>query len=288
VITVTTRAELQVALTSARSAGSRIGLVPTMGFLHEGHLSLLDIARSHADVVVMSLFVNPLQFSPGEDFERYPRDSGHDAALAVQRGVAILFAPPVTEMYPDGKPRTFVEAPGLDDRLCGAFRPGHFRGVLTVIAKLLNLVRPDVAVFGRKDYQQLVLARRMVRDLDFDVTIEGAPTVRDSDGLAMSSRNVYLSADERAQAALLRRALLDADAAFRAGVHNAADLLGRVRDRLATAALVRTQYVELVEADSLDPSWVAANGDVLAIAAFVGRTRLIDNLALGELHLDDG
>ena len=281
-ITVTTRSELHEALASARSATSRIGLVPTMGFLHEGHLSLIDRARQDAQFIVMSLFVNPLQFGPGEDFERYPRDAERDAMLAQQRGVDVLFAPAVTEMYPDGEPGTFVEAPGLDDRLCGAFRPGHFRGVLTVVAKLLNLVRPDIAVFGRKDLQQLVLIQRMVRDLEFRTTIEGATIVREQDGLALSSRNVYLSAEERTQATLLRRSLLDASEAFAAGIQDGAELVRRVRGRLADGALVRPQYVELVDAESLENVPIAAAGDVLAIAAHVGTTRLIDNIVLGE------
>lgn len=281
-ITVTTRSELHEALASARSATSRIGLVPTMGFLHEGHLSLVDRARQDARFIVMSLFVNPLQFGPGEDFERYPRDAERDAMLARQRGVDVLFAPAVTEMYPDGEPRTFVEAPGLDNRLCGAFRPGHFRGVLTVVAKLLNLVHPDIAVFGRKDIQQLVLIRRMVRDLEFHTTIEGGAIVRERDGLALSSRNVYLSAEERMQATLLRRSLLDASEAFGAGIQDAAELVQRVRARLADGALVRPQYVELVDAESLENVPIAAAGDVLAIAAHVGSTRLIDNIVLGE------
>ncbi len=281
-ITVTTRDGLRNALASAHRAGTRIGLVPTMGFLHEGHLSLIDIARRHTDLVVMSLFVNPLQFGPGEDFERYPRNAERDGDLAVQRGVHILFAPAVDELYPDGEPRTFVEAPTLDDRLCGAFRPGHFRGVLTVVAKLFNLVRPGVAVFGRKDLQQLVLVRRMAMDLDFDVTIEAGPIVRESDGLAMSSRNAYLSADERQQAALLRRALLDAHAAFHEGARTSTDLLELARRRLAEGPLLRTQYVELVDPDRLEPVPIATAGDVIALAAFVGKTRLIDNLSLGD------
>jgi pantoate--beta-alanine ligase len=282
VITVTTRSKLDEALASARSGGARIGLVPTMGFLHEGHLSLVDLARRDAPFVVMSLFVNPLQFGPTEDFERYPRDAERDAALAQGRGVDLLFAPPVAEMYPDGEPRIAIEAPGLDDRLCGAHRPGHFRGVLTVVAKLLHLIRPDIAVFGRKDFQQLVLVRRMVRDLDLATRIEGAMIVREPDGLALSSRNVYLSPDERSQATLLRRSLVDANQAFVNGVQGTAELVRCVHARLIEGPLVRPQYVQLVDTETLDSVPIAAAGDVLAIAAHVGQTRLIDNITLGE------
>ena len=281
-ITVTTRRTLDDALASARSGNARIGLVPTMGFLHDGHLSLVDLARRDAKFVVMSLFVNPLQFGPTEDFDRYPRDVERDSALASARGVDLLFAPPVTEMYPDGEPRVAIEAPGLDDRLCGAYRPGHFRGVLTVVAKLLNLIRPDVAVFGRKDFQQLVLVRRMVRDLDFATRIEGGRILREPDGLALSSRNIFLSPDERTEATLLRRSLLEANHVFMSGVQDTAELVRMVRARLSEGPLVRPQYVELVDADSLDTVPIAAAGDVLAIAAHVGNTRLIDNLTLGE------
>lgn len=281
-ITIATRRELREALASARSSNAAVGLVPTMGFLHEGHLSLVDHAREHARFTVMSLFVNPLQFGPGEDFERYPRDAARDTELAAARGVDILFAPPVTEMYPDGEPRVSIDAPGLDDRLCGAYRPGHFRGVLTVVAKLLNLVRPDIAVFGRKDFQQLVLIRRMVRDLDIATRIEAGSIVREADGLAMSSRNVYLSHDEREQAALLRRSLLDARETFADGIRDAQELIRRVRERLADGALIRPQYVELVDPDSLDNIQIAADGDVVVIAAHVGNTRLIDNIVLGN------
>ncbi len=277
---VATRAELRLAIDNARAAGSRIGFVPTMGFLHDGHLSLIDRARTLADYTVMSVFVNPLQFGPGEDLASYPRDLPRDAQLAQARGVDLLFAPSDSEMYPAGAPAVTVDAPVLTDRLCGAFRPGHFRGVLTVVAKLFHLVRPDTAVFGQKDYQQLTLIRRMVRDLDMGIEVVGGPIVREADGLALSSRNVYLSPEERREATLLRRALLDAQQAFAAGTRQADSLLQRVRERLAQGAHVRLQYAELVAPDSLEPVPEAAAGDVLALAAFVGRTRLIDNHVL--------
>jgi pantoate--beta-alanine ligase len=282
VIRAATRSALDDALAQARSAGRRIGLVPTMGYLHEGHLSLIDIARRSCDTVVVSVFVNPLQFGPGEDLDRYPRDIERDAELAAARGTDVLFVPPMEEIYPSGDVEVVVDAPRLSDRLCGAFRPGHFRGVLTVVAKLLNIVAPAVAVFGRKDYQQLALIRRMVSDLDMGVSIVAGPIVREPDGLAMSSRNVYLAQDEREQATLLSRGLRDANTAFAAGETGEAALVRTVRDRLDTGPLIRTQYIQLVDPDELGPVETAIRGSVLAVAAHVGATRLIDNLALGE------
>lgn len=280
-IRVATRAELQHALDAERGKGRRIGFVPTMGFLHEGHLSLIDMAGSAADCVVVSIFVNPLQFGPNEDLDRYPRDLERDAALAAGRGTHILFAPTVAEMVP-AEPAVIVDAPELSNRLCGAFRPGHFRGVLTIVAKLFNLVRPDVAVFGQKDFQQLTLIRRMVRDLMMPVEILAGPTVREPDGLALSSRNVYLSPGERADALRLSQALRLAQHAFAEGLRDAAELRARVYHHLSQGEAVRPQYVELVAADSLEPVATARPGDVLAIAAFVGQTRLIDNHVLTE------
>jgi pantoate--beta-alanine ligase len=271
---------VRAAVAEARGRGQRIGLVPTMGYLHEGHLALIDAARQEADYVILSLYVNPLQFGPSEDLARYPRDLERDAELSAGRGVDLLFAPGDEDMYPRGEPRVFVVAPGLDDRLCGHFRPGHFRGVLTVVAKLLSIVGPDVAVFGAKDFQQLVLIRRMVADLDLPVRIVGGAIVREDDGLAMSSRNAYLSSAERADAVALRRALLVAQERFSAGEASARALTAVVRAELEKGDTVRPQYIELVDAQSLDPVDDATAGDVIAIAAFVGRTRLIDNHAL--------
>jgi pantoate--beta-alanine ligase len=277
---VRTRAELSAAVAALRDAGLRTALVPTMGALHEGHLSLVDLARQHADRVIVSVFVNPLQFGPAEDFERYPRDLERDAAMAETRGTDVLFTPETAELYPYGEPGVYVTAPALAERLCGAHRPGHFQGVLTVVAKLLNLASPAVAVFGEKDFQQLALIRRMVRDLDFRVEIVGAPTVREDDGLARSSRNVYLSAEGRRDAVLIPAALRAAQHAFAAGERSAERLVAAARDVLVQGKLLRVQYVELVAADSLDPVSTARPGDVLALAAFVGSTRLIDNHAL--------
>lgn len=265
---------------AARSArGERTALVPTMGSLHEGHLSLVDRARQRADGVVMSVFVNPLQFAPDEDFERYPRDLERDAALARGRGVDLIFAPPTHEMYGDADPEVQVVPGRMADRLCGAFRPGHFQGVLTIVAKLFNVIRPTVAVFGRKDFQQAVLIQRMVRDLDFPVEIDVAPIVREKDGLAMSSRNAYLAQAERTRATSLYLGLDAALNAFRAGERDAAALRRRVADALA-AANVEPQYVELVDPLTLDAVQRADTGHVLAVAAFLGRTRLIDNMVM--------
>lgn len=283
-IRIGTRDELRSAVAGARGRGLRIAVVPTMGYLHEGHLSLIDEARARADFVVVTLFVNPLQFGPSEDLARYPRDLERDAALVKARGADVLFAPADEEMYPDGEPRVVVDAPALADRLCGAFRPGHFRGVLTVVAKLFHLTSPDVAVFGRKDFQQYVLIRRMVADLNLPIEVVAAPIVRDEDGLALSSRNVYLSPRERADALLLSRALREAQEAFTAGTGDAATLIARVRATLAAGSAVRVQYVEIVDPNDLYPVATARPGDVLALAAFVGRTRLIDNATLERPH----
>ena len=268
----------QIAL--RRASGQRIALVPTMGFLHEGHLSLVDHARKHAQCVVMSIFVNPLQFGPSEDFATYPRDLDRDASLAQSRGTDILFAPAAEEMYPQQRPAITMVAPTLSDRLCGKYRPGHFEGVLTVVAKLFNIVLPDVSVFGQKDFQQSVLIRRMVRDLDFPIEIAIAPIVRETDGLAMSSRNVYLSPDERRAAATLNRALREGQSAFAAGQRNPTLILDRVNAVIGGEPAIGLQYLELVDPDDLQRPDRAEPGHVLATAGFVGRTRLIDNVIL--------
>lgn len=272
-----TRGALREAVAAARAAGHRIGFVPTMGFLHEGHLTLVDRARENADFVVASVFLNPLQFGPGEDLAKYPRDLERDARLLESRGTDLLFAPSADEMYRGGPPGVTIVAPRLTDRLCGAFRPGHFEGVLTVVAKLFHLVQPDVTVFGRKDFQQLVLVRRMARDLDFPLEVLEGETLREPDGLALSSRNVYLKGEARVQAALLHRALEAAQDAFARGERAAARLVAAARAVLDSGSLVRPQYIEVVESDTLDAVEHAAPGDVVALAAHVGDTRLIDN-----------
>jgi len=282
--TVTTRSELRAAVAAARGRGARIGLVPTMGYLHQGHLSLVDAARAAAGpqaFIVMSLFVNPLQFGAGEDLERYPRDLPRDAALAAGRGVDLLFAPTVDQMYPAGEPQVQVVPGDMADRLCGAFRPGHFRGVLTVVAKLFNLVGPDLAAFGRKDFQQAVLVRRMVRELDFPVEIVMGPTAREADGLALSSRNIYLAPADREAALALFRALSAARDVFALGQTDPGHLLTAARDVLDAEPRVKLQYLELVDPESLDPVQTADARSVMALAAYLGPTRLIDNVVLG-------
>lgn len=272
--------DVRARVAEARAAGATVALVPTMGFLHEGHLSLLDMARAEADHVVMSVFVNPLQFGPSEDLESYPRDLERDRRLAVGRGVDAVFAPSVAAMYPDGRPRVTVDPGPQAGRLCGAFRPGHFAGVLTVVAKLFGIVAPDVAVFGAKDYQQAVLVARLVTDLDMPVRIALAPLVREADGLAMSSRNALLSEAERADASALSRGLFAARAAFAAGERDPARLAAQVSGAVEAADTLRLQYAELVHPETLEPSPEARAGDVLAAAAFAGATRLIDNVRL--------
>jgi pantoate--beta-alanine ligase len=264
-----------------RAAGRRIALVPTMGFLHEGHLRLVDEGRRRADRVIMSIFVNPLQFGPTEDLDRYPRDLPRDRALAEARGTDALFVPTEAVMYPPGSEIRVV--PGeTAARWEGAARPGHFEGVLTVVAKLFHLVEPDVACFGRKDIQQATLVRQMVRDLDWRLEIVVVPTVREPDGLALSSRNAYLDADHRPRAVVLSAALRAAHDAFRSGERNAAVLLATVRRALATEPTVKVEYVAMVEPATLAPVETVDADTVVALAARLGRTRLIDNIILGQ------
>ena len=279
---VRTRAELREALGELRVDGRTIGFVPTMGWLHEGHLALVDQARARASAAVMSIFVNPLQFGPNEDLASYPRDLERDTRVASQRGVDLLFAPDVETMYPTGDPIVRVVPGAIGSRLDGAFRPGHFDGVLTVVLKLFNLVQPDVAVFGRKDYQQATLIRRMVSDLDLPLEIVVAPSVRADDGLALSSRNAYLSAAEREQALGLYRSLRAGEEAFGAGRRDSPAIVSAARAVLDATPAVKVQYLELVDPDTLEPLERAVAGSVLAVAAHVGRTRLIDNVVLGE------
>jgi pantoate--beta-alanine ligase len=264
-----------------RAAGRRIALVPTMGFLHEGHLRLVDEARRCADRVVMSIFVNPLQFGPAEDLDRYPRDLPRDRALAEARGTDVLFVPTVAVMYPRGSEIRVV--PGATAaRWEGAARPGHFEGVLTVVAKLFHLVEPDVACFGRKDIQQATLVRRMVRDLDWRIEIVVVPTVREPDGLALSSRNAYLDADHRKRAVVLSAALRAAHDLFRSGERNAAALQGAMRRVLGAEPSVEVEYVAIAEPATLAPVETVGADTVVALAARLGRTRLIDNIILGQ------
>ncbi|MDX9866654.1 MAG: pantoate--beta-alanine ligase [Kiritimatiellia bacterium] len=261
-----------------RRAGRRIGFVPTMGALHAGHLSLIAEARRRTDVVVVSLFVNPVQFGPNEDFEKYPRDEARDLACCRGAGADAVFLPPVAVMYaPDAS--VFVEEERLSRGLCGARRPGHFRGVCTVVAKLFHIVLPHVAVFGQKDYQQAAVIRRMVRDLDFPVEVAVAPIVREPDGLAMSSRNVYLTGEERQRALGLSRALHAAAVAVAAGPCGADAVRRRMTEVLREHAL-EIDYVEIADPETLEPVGEARQGMVALVAVFCGKTRLIDNRVL--------
>jgi pantoate--beta-alanine ligase len=271
---------LRLALDEARRGGKGIALVPTMGALHEGHLALVDRARERAGTVVMSLFVNPLQFGPNEDFARYPRDREGDARLAGSRGVDFLFAPQPDEIYRSGRAITVVPT-ALASRWDGASRPGHFTGVLTVVAKLFNIVQPDVAIFGQKDIQQATLIRAMVRDLDFPIHVIVAPTVREADGVALSSRNAYLSAADRKRARVLSRAIFAMRDAFDAGETSTAALEKLGNAVVAAEGTVKLEYLAVMDPETLEPAPVAAPGSIIAIAARVGTTRLIDNLILG-------
>ena len=262
-----------------RRGSKRLGLVPTMGALHEGHLSLVRAAKSQCDAVAASIFVNPLQFGPNEDLAKYPRDFDRDCELLKKEGVDFLFAPSVEEMYPAGA-ITQVTVEGLSDKLCGKSRPGHFRGVTTVVSKLFHIVEPDVAFFGQKDAAQLAIIRQMVRDLNFPVEIEACPIIRGSDGLAMSSRNAYLNAQERKAALALYRALKRVQELFDQGERNAAKLIEAGKRSFSEEKLARLDYLEIVDPDSLESLAQVKGTALAAVAAFVGSTRLIDNLVL--------
>ena len=272
-----TRQILSESLGPIREEGLRVGLVPSMGYLHEGHLSLVDIARERSDFLAVSIFVNPLQFGPGEDLGLYPRDLDRDLALLGERGVDLVFFPSIEEMYPDGEPQVVVDPGPMGQRLCGEYRPGHFRGVLTVVARLLGLFRPHVAVFGQKDYQQAVLIRRMVRDMEMGVELAFGPVVREEDGLALSSRNLFLSEDQRADAVGLRRSLQAVQRAFEEGSRSGTELRGVLVREVANYPLLQLQYGEIVHPQRLEPLEVVEPGAVVAVAAHCGRTRLIDN-----------
>lgn len=264
---------------SMRAQGKRIAFVPTMGYLHQGHQSLLKAGRARADLLVMSLFVNPTQFGPNEDLDRYPRDLQGDLAKAGAEGTDVVFAPQPNSMYPAGY-ETFIDLTTVTQGLCGDRRPGHFRGVATVVAKLFNIVRPHLALFGEKDFQQLAVIRRMVSDLNMGLEIVGLPTIREPDGLAMSSRNKYLSDDERQRALSLSRGLRAAVADLQAGEIGAAALRARAYAELS-GQVDRLEYLELRDAESLQPIAEVVRPAVILVAAYVGKTRLIDNMRLG-------
>lgn len=263
----------------ARAHGKRVGFVPTMGALHDGHLSLIRTAKARCDVVAVSIFVNPLQFGPTEDLAKYPRPFERDRELLEKEGASFLFTPSAEEMYPKGAV-TYVTVEGLSEKLCGRSRPGHFRGVTTVVSKLFHIVEPDAAFFGQKDAAQAAIIRRMVRDLNFSIEIVVCPIVREKDGLAMSSRNAYLTPDQRKSALILHRTLAAINAAFDRGEKNAARLIEVGRQTITAEPTAKLDYLEIVGPDTLDPVSEIKNTALVAIAAIVGTTRLIDNILL--------
>jgi pantoate--beta-alanine ligase len=277
---VKTVAEMQRVCRELQVGGSVVGFVPTMGALHEGHLSLVRRAREECGVVVASIFVNPLQFGPNEDLAKYPRTFEEDCAKLTAEGVKVLFAPEVAEMYPEGAVTTVAVA-GVGDRLDGASRPGHFTGVATVVAKLFHAVGRCRAFFGMKDAAQMAVLRRMVKDLNFEVEIVGCAIVRDEDGLALSSRNAYLSEDERARALVLRRALVEMERRIAGGERESAALIEAGMDVLRGESGVRVDYLAVVDAGSLLPVETVTEGTLVAVAGYVGKTRLIDNFLVG-------
>jgi pantoate--beta-alanine ligase len=262
---------------ATRKSGQRLGLVPTMGALHEGHLSLVRAAREKSDVVAVSIFVNPTQFGPNEDFAKYPRTLESDSKMLDREHVDVIFAPSVNDMYP-GCAVTWVTVEEMSERLCGRSRPGHFRGVTTVVSKLFHIIEPDVAFFGQKDAAQVAIIRRMVRDLNMPVKIEVGAIVREPDGLALSSRNAYLNPEERKSALILHRSLQQAHTLFEEGERNSAKLIAAGKQEFASEPQARLDYFEIVDPDSLEPITTISKCALIAVAAFIGNTRLIDNI----------
>jgi pantoate--beta-alanine ligase len=283
-IIITSPKEMLDYCNSARINGKTIGLVPTMGAFHEGHLSLMRNARIENDLVVTSIFVNPTQFSPKEDFNAYPRDLESDSKLASQVGVDVIFAPTVNDMYPNGY-ATFVNVERITEKLCGASRPGHFRGVTTVVAKLFNIIRPHKAYFGQKDAQQCVVIKRMTEDLNFGIDILIMPTIRETDGLAMSSRNKYLNAQERQSALVLSKSLSMAKDMIKSGQTNAVDILHNMKQMIETEPLAKIDYVSIVDGETLDDIEEIKANTLIALAVFIGKTRLIDNVIINALDI---
>ena len=271
--------EARAACRDARASRKRLGLVPTMGALHEGHLSLVRAARAQCDTVAVSIFVNPTQFGPTEDLSKYPRQFERDCRLLEKEGVEILFAPPVEEIYPNGAV-TWVCVEGLSEKLDGRSRPGHFRGVTTIVSKLFHILEPEAAFFGQKDAAQLAVIRRMVQDLNFPVEIVACPIVREPDGLAMSSRNAYLNREERGRALVLQSLLQRSEQEFQAGERVAAKLISAAKEVFAREPQVVLDYFEIVDPDTLDPVERISQKTLVAVAAYFGSTRLIDNTVL--------
>jgi len=276
---ITTVKDMQERAESLRTAGKTIAFVPTMGYLHPGHISLVEEGRKRGDVLVVSIFVNPTQFGPSEDLAQYPRDFDRDARLCEEAGTDVIFSPDAGEMYPPGY-QTFVEVEKVSQRLCGDFRPGHFRGVATVVLKLLAIVKPHVAIFGEKDYQQLLVITRMVKDLHLGVEIAAMPTFREADGLAMSSRNTYLSAEERRAALSLSRSLREARALLQSGERNPRVIERTVKESIGREPLTRVEYATVCNREDLSAITEIEDSALLALAVRVGKTRLIDNCIL--------
>ena len=256
-----------------------IGFVPTMGYLHDGHLSLIKAAKQHTDTAVISIFVNPKQFSPDEDLDRYPRDLKRDEEMARLAGADVLFNPSVAEMYPEGY-GTYVDVERLSGTLCGASRPGHFRGVATVVTKLFGIVKPDIAYFGQKDAQQSIIVRKITEDLNMDIDIKVLPTVREKDGLAMSSRNMYLSEKERKDASCLNQALVKAGEVLRSGERDTAKIINMMEGIIKSRPTARIDYIEAVDTKTLSPVNTVSGETLVALAVFIGKTRLIDSTIL--------
>ncbi|MDD5436841.1 MAG: pantoate--beta-alanine ligase [Candidatus Omnitrophica bacterium] len=259
-----------------KKEGKSIGLVPTMGYLHEGHLSLVRAASKHTDVVVMSIFVNPIQFGPKEDFEKYPRDLKRDEELATSAGADIIFSPSVNNMYPAGY-STYVNVETLTSGLCGASRPGHFKGVTTVVAKLFEIVRPDISYFGQKDAQQAIVIKKMAEDLNMGIEIKIMPTIREKDGLAMSSRNIYLSEDERKDALVLHGSLMKAEEMIKSGERESRKIIRAIEGMIKSVPSARLDYASIVDTVNLKEAKVLSGEMLIALAVFIGKTRLIDN-----------
>ena len=276
---ITSPDEIQNYCRSAHADGMTIGLVPTMGFLHEGHLSLMRRARTENDLLVISIFVNPTQFGQGEDYDKYPRDLQRDSEMADSVGVDVIFNPAPEDMYPNGY-ATFVNVERLTNKMCGASRPAHFRGVTTIVTKLFNLIRPDKAYFGQKDAQQAVVIKRMAMDLNFGIDIVVMPTVREEDGVAMSSRNRYLSPEGRQAALVLSRSLHTAKSLVESGQLNTAEILRKMREVIAAEPLAKIDYIAIVDADTLNDLDTIRGKTLVALAVFIGKTRLIDNIIL--------
>lgn len=281
IITETIR-EAKKIIREKKATGLKIGFVPTMGCLHKGHISLIEKAKSVSDFVVVSIFVNPTQFGPKEDYEKYPRTFEQDKMLCEINNVSMIFHPSISEMYPDGF-STFVEVEGeISQILCGARRIGHFKGVATIVSKLFNIIEPDVAIFGQKDAQQAFIIKKMVDELNFPIEIIVLETVRESDGIAMSSRNTYLSKEERKVAPLIKQGLDEAEKAFREGTTRAEVLKKIVKDKIASSPLFKIDYVEIVDLETFYPVEEVSPNSLIAVAAFLGETRLIDNIILGR------